>query len=83
MPDPRHDAVDEQHRKVARLPAGQGSFGRPRWEEQLTRVAAHRVGVEIGQQAHSLRLDVRRSAVAGHHPGRGAVELDLLELIGE
>ena len=49
VPDPSDCPADEQHRKVPGLAAGrQRAFGGPAREEQLARLAADRVGVEVG-----------------------------------
>ncbi len=55
VPDPGDCPADEQHRKVSGLTArGQRAFGGPTREEQLARLAADRVGVEVGQQPYAL-----------------------------
>src|SRR2546421_8072075 len=49
VPDPGDCPTDEQHRKVSGLAAGsQRAFGGSAREEQLARLAADRVGVEVG-----------------------------------
>src|SRR5262245_6343572 len=54
MPHASDCAVDQQHRKVASLAARQSTFGGPTGEEQLARVAADCVGVEVGQQPYTV-----------------------------
>jgi hypothetical protein len=50
VPDSGDYPVDKQHRKIARLATGtQGTCGGGTGEEQRTRLAAHHVGVEVGQ----------------------------------
>ncbi|HEX6551794.1 MAG TPA: hypothetical protein VF026_03465 [Ktedonobacteraceae bacterium] len=49
VPDPSHRPVDEQHREVSGLACGsQRAFGSPAGEEQLTGLAADRIGIEVG-----------------------------------
>src|SRR5260370_13556248 len=56
VPDPGDRPADEQHRKVSGLATGgQRAFGGPAGEEELARLAADRVGVEVGQQPYALR----------------------------
>lgn len=48
VPDPGNRPVDEQHREVSRLASGsQRAFGSPAGEEQLARLPAERVGIEV------------------------------------
>ena len=55
VPDPGNHPVDEQHREVSRLASGsQRAFGSPAGEEQLARLAADRVGIEVGQQPYAM-----------------------------
>jgi hypothetical protein len=48
-PDPDNRPVDEQHREVSGLATGSKcAFGSPAGEEQLARLAADSVGIEVG-----------------------------------
>jgi hypothetical protein len=82
VPHPGDRPADEQHRKVPGLAAGQGAFGGAAGEEQFARLAADGVGVEVGQQPEALRRR-RRGRVPGQLPCEGAVDLDVLQFIGQ
>src|SRR5438094_2151695 len=54
VPDPGNCPVNEQHREVSRLTSGsQRTFGSPAGKEQLARLAADRVGIDVGQQPYA------------------------------
>src|SRR5438876_2167490 len=84
VPDPGDRPVDEQHREVSGLATGsQRTFGSPAGEEQLARLAADRVGIEVGQQPYAMGCHWRHRGVPGRQPCKGSVDLNLLKLSGE
>lgn len=84
MPDPGNHPIAEQHGEVSGLAAGgQRACGGPAGEEQLARMAANRVGVEIRQQSYTMRRRERRRAVHDCLPCKGAFDLNVLEFTGQ
>jgi hypothetical protein len=73
--------VDQQDRVVAGLPAGQRACGGVAGVEQLTRLTAHHVRIEVRQQPDSVGNGRRRNGVACAHPGGTARELHAFELV--
>jgi hypothetical protein len=83
VPDAGNLAADEQHREVAGL-AGrdEGAGGGRAGEQPVPGLAADHEGVEVGQEQHPARRrpGVGDLGVAGRHPGRRPVEVDLGQL---